>query len=185
MRELSLRPLPVAFNASPPPEPPCGWSDRGLFPFVCLNSVFSRHFSNILRAIRLGYGYPAQRDSNTPVRARIVSGCWHSAFLGLFSTSCGPSFQAMDTTWRANGRGTGRPSVGGDGPVRRPCPNQHNKSERKENARQSNFAVCQAAGRLFSRSWQGSIRAGQSALSSEGPMANGTNKLSDEPETRD
>ena len=32
---------------------------------------------------------------------------------------------------------------------------------------------------------EGSIRAGQSALSSEGPMANGTNKLSDEPETRD
>ena len=49
MREPSLRPLPVAFNASPPPEAPCGWSDRGLFPFVCLNSAFSRHFYTFYR----------------------------------------------------------------------------------------------------------------------------------------
>src|SRR5271157_2150179 len=32
-----------------------------------------------------------------PVCARTVSGCLNSAFLGLFETSCGPSFQAMDT----------------------------------------------------------------------------------------
>ena len=47
MSEPPLRPLPVAFNASlppEPPEPPCGWSERGLFPLVCLNSAFSRHF---------------------------------------------------------------------------------------------------------------------------------------------
>src|SRR5271165_778347 len=36
-----------------------------------------------------------------PVLARGVSGCLNSAFLGLFKTSCGPSFQAMDTQLNA------------------------------------------------------------------------------------
>ena len=43
----------------------------------------------------------------------------------------------MDTQVTRQQSGTGRPSVEGDGPVRRPCPNQRNKSDRKENARQS------------------------------------------------
>src|SRR5271157_1440440 len=39
-----------------------------------------------------------------PVLARTVSGCLNSAFLGLFYTSCGPAFQAMDTQLGARQR---------------------------------------------------------------------------------
>ena len=66
-----------------------------------------------------------------PVLAQGVSGCLNSAFLGLFYTSCGPSFQAMDTQVTRQRSGTGRPSVEGDRPVRRPCPSQRNKSHKK------------------------------------------------------
>ena len=54
-----------------------------------------------------------------------------------FSTFYEPSVQAMDTHVTRQRSRTGRPSVEGDGPVRRPCPNQRNKPHRKENARQS------------------------------------------------
>jgi hypothetical protein len=42
---------------------------------------------------RLGHRAPGRGGR----QARTVSGCLNSAFLGLFSTSCGPSFLAMDT----------------------------------------------------------------------------------------
>src|SRR5208337_1542169 len=51
----------------------------------------------------------------------------------------------MDTRVTRQRSGTGRPSVAGDGPVRRPCPNQRNKSDRKENARQSQLCSMPAS----------------------------------------
>src|SRR5271166_2423504 len=54
-----------------------------------------------------------------------------------FSTFYGPSVQSMDTQVTRQRSGTGRPSVEGDGPVRRPCLNHCNKSDRKENSRQA------------------------------------------------
>ena len=80
-----------------------------------------------------------------PVLARTVSGCLNCAFLGLFYTSCGPSLQAMDTQVTRQRSGTGRPSVEGDRPVRRPCPSQRNKSHKKENARQSQLCSMPAS----------------------------------------
>src|SRR5271157_1022000 len=51
----------------------------------------------------------------------------------------------MDTQVTRQPSETGRPSVEGDGPVRRPCPNQRNKSDRKENARQSQLCSMPAS----------------------------------------
>ena len=51
---------------------------------------------------RLGHRAPGRGGR----QARTVSGCLNSAFLGLFSTSCGPSFLAMDTQLGAAGRRT-------------------------------------------------------------------------------
>ena len=51
----------------------------------------------------------------------------------------------MDTQVTRQRSGTGRPSVEGDGPVRRPCPNHRNKSDRKENARQSQLCSMPAS----------------------------------------
>ena len=59
---------------------------------------------------RLGHRAPGRGGR----QARTVSGCLNSAFLGLFSTSCGPSFLAMDTQLGAAGRRTptGVPRLG-------------------------------------------------------------------------
>ena len=67
---------------------------------------------------------PSSTLSTLPVLARTVSGCLNSAFSRHFSTFYEPSVQAMDTQVTRQRSGTGRPSVEGDGPVRRPCPNQ-------------------------------------------------------------
>jgi len=101
-----------------------------------------------------------------PVLAQGVSGCLNSAFSRHFYTFYEPSVQAMDTQlgarhrWRTPTihRGsaerrigvrptgglqvtrqrseTGRHAVADDERVRRPCPNQRIKSDRKENTRQ-------------------------------------------------
>jgi hypothetical protein len=137
MSEPSRRSLPVAFNASLPPEPSCDWSERGLFPLVFWNSAFSRHFSTF-------YG-PSVQAMDIPLNAlqHLLSSL--RAFFWLlelrvsrtFLDQCGPSFQAMDIQVTRQRSGTGRPSVEGDRAVRRPCPSQRNKSHKKENARQS------------------------------------------------
>ena len=84
MSEPSLRPLPVAFNASLPPEPPCGWSERGLFPLVCWNSAFSRHFYTFYEPSVQSMDTQLNALPTLPVLARTVSGCLNSALLGLF-----------------------------------------------------------------------------------------------------
>src|SRR5208282_797237 len=71
----------------------------------------SRTFLDILRLICSVHGYPARRAAST----------------------ADPNDPPKVTRQRP---GTERPSVEEDGRVRRPCPNQRNKSERKENMRQ-------------------------------------------------
>ena len=51
----------------------------------------------------------------------------------------------MDTQVTRQRSGTGKPSVEGNLPVRRPCPNHRNKSDKEENARQSQ--LCSMPGR--------------------------------------
>ena len=51
----------------------------------------------------------------------------------------------MDTQVTRQRSGIGRPSVDGDRPVRRLCPNHRNKSDRKENARQSQLCSMPAS----------------------------------------
>src|SRR5208282_2881319 len=93
-----------------PPGPRQGWatgSDR----FWLLELRVSRTFLDILRLICSVHGYPARRAAST----------------------ADPNDPPKVTRQRP---GTERPSVEEDGRVRRPCPNQRNKSERKENMRQ-------------------------------------------------
>ena len=65
--------------------------------FVCVNSAFSRHFSDILRSICSGHGCPTQGAANTSCpssdrfRLRELRESQH------FSTFYGPSVQALDT----------------------------------------------------------------------------------------
>src|SRR5208283_1945472 len=104
-----------------------------------------RTFLDILRAICSGHGYPAQRAANTSCPRSDRFGLRELRVSRHFSTFYGPSFQALDTQVTRRRPGTGRPSVEGDGPVRRPCPNQRNKSDRKENARQSQLCSMPAS----------------------------------------
>src|SRR5208337_801309 len=93
-----------------PPGPRQGWatgSDR----FWLLELRVSPTFLDILRLICSVHGYPARRAAST----------------------ADPNDPPKVTRQRP---GTERPSVEEDGRVRRPCPNQRNKSERKENMRQ-------------------------------------------------
>src|SRR5208282_2903990 len=68
--------------------------------------------------------------------------------------------------------GTGRPAVAEDGRVRRPCPNQRNKSERKENTSQPQ--LCGTPGPLpasgtMIRTDRGARRPTRSDQRAEGP----------------
>src|SRR5271165_6152100 len=97
----------------------------------------SQHFSTFYGPSVQAIDAQLNAPSTLPVLARTVSGCLNSAFSRHFYTFYELSVQTMDTQVTRQRSGTGRPSVEGDGPARRPCLNQRNKPHRKENARQS------------------------------------------------
>src|SRR5271166_6020366 len=84
----------------------------------------SQHFSTFYGPSVQAIDAQLNAPSTLPVLARTVSGCLNSAFSRHFYTFYELSVQTMDTQVTRQRSGTGRPSVEGDGPVRRPCPNQ-------------------------------------------------------------
>src|SRR5208337_1367289 len=56
--------------------------------FVCLNAAFSRHFWTIYGPSVQTMDAQLNALPTLPARARTVSDCLNSAFLGLFYTSC-------------------------------------------------------------------------------------------------
>src|SRR5208282_3684155 len=93
-------------------------------PFWLLELRVSQHFSTFYEPSVQAMDAQLNAPSTLPVLARTVSGCLNSAFSRHFYAFYEPSVQTMDTQVTRQRSGTGRPSVEGDRPVRRPCPNQ-------------------------------------------------------------